>query len=270
VQLSLGLGDDAMRIVVLGSGSGGNALVVESGDHRLMVDAGFSCREIERRLAAVGIVDRTFEGLILTHEHSDHTKGVARFSQRNRAPIYATTGTYAGLGIGNNGLNTHLLASGRTIEIGDFEVEPFAIPHDAREPIGLVIEDRTGRRVGLVADLGARSASAWRRLTDLDALVLETNHDLDMLRSGPYPWQLKQRVASENGHLSNRDAAEGIFDLDSSRLQWVVLYHLSRTNNLPGLARDEIAAALSRNGSRAEICVSDQFQPSSWLTIDPR
>ncbi len=259
-----------MRIVVLGSGSGGNALVVESGGGRLMIDAGFSCREIEKRLVAVGIERPAFDGLILTHEHSDHVRGVERFARRHRVPVYATSGTFAGLGFPDHGVQRRILSSGRAQEIGEFVIEPFAVPHDAREPIGMVIEDKQGRRVGLVADLGSRSQLAWARLTDLDALILESNHDLDMLRSGPYPWPLKERVASQHGHLSNREAAEGVRELDSSRLQWVVLYHLSRTNNLPDLAREEVAEALSRDRSPAEIRVSHQFAPSPWMEVTAR
>jgi len=270
VQLSLGLDDSKMRLVVLGSGSGGNVLVLESGGRRLMVDAGFSCREIEKRLAKVGIDAQGFDGLILTHEHSDHTRGVKRFARRHNVPVYATAGTLEGLGLSENGVEIRVLASGRQVEVGDFVLEPFAIPHDAREPIGLVMQDPDGRRVGLVADLGARSQLAWARLTRLDALILESNHDLDMLRSGPYPWSLKQRVASRHGHLSNREAAEGIPELDSSRLQWVVLYHLSRTNNLPALAMDEVGEALSRESSPAEICVAGQFEPTPWMEVVPR
>ena len=211
-----------------------------------------------------------FDALVLTHEHSDHTRGVKRFARRHGVPVYATVGTLEGLGLGDDGIETHHLTSGRPAEVGAFVLEPFAIPHDAREPVGVVVQDPEGRRMALVADLGARSRAAWGRLTDLDALVLESNHDLDMLRSGPYPWPLKQRVASRHGHLSNRDAAEGIPELDSSRLQWVVLYHLSRTNNLPALALDTVGEALGREGSPAELCVAGQFEPTPWMEIAPR
>ena len=270
MQLPLNLDESRTRLVVLGSGSGGNVLVLENGSHRLMVDAGLSCREIEKRLAKVGIDGEGFDGLVLTHEHSDHTRGVKRFSRRHNVPVYATAGTLEGMGLQENGIEVHILASGRPAEIGGFLLEPFAIPHDAREPIGMVVQDSTGLRMGLVADLGARSQLAWGRLTDLDALILESNHDLDMLRSGPYPWPLKQRVASRHGHLSNREAAEGIPELDSSSLQWVVLYHLSRTNNLPALAMDSVGEALNREGSPAEICVASQFEPTPWMEVAAR
>ena len=131
-----------------------------------------------------------------------------------------------------------------------FEVEPFLIPHDAREPVGLVVEDGAGHRVGLAADLGYRSHLAWARLARLDALLLETNHDLEMLRNGPYPWPLKQRVAGRHGHLSNADAAEGLPELLHDALRLVVLYHLSRTNNLPRAASVVGEALERRRGAR--------------------
>jgi phosphoribosyl 1,2-cyclic phosphodiesterase len=259
-----------MRLAVLGSGSGGNAVVVESGSRRLLVDAGFSCREIESRLARIGIDARLFDGLVLTHEHSDHVRGAARFARRHELAVFATTGTLEESALPEKGLTTEVLRSGEAREIGGFVVEPFDIPHDAREPVGVVIEDGAGHRIGLVADLGTWSHLAWGRLTDLDALVLETNHDLEMLRSGPYPWPLKQRVASRHGHLSNREAAEGLPELLSDRLQWVVLYHLSRTNNIPALALESVGEKLDREGSKARLCVTDQLEPTPWLELAKR
>lgn len=259
-----------MRLVVLGSGSGGNVLVVESGTRRLMVDAGFSCREIESRLGKVGVDASQFDGLVVTHEHSDHSRGVRRFARRHRVPVYATGGTLSAMGWEENGFETHNLRSGVPAEIGNFLVEPFAVPHDACEPIGVVIQDSAGNRLGLAADLGSRSRLAWGRLVELDALVLEANHDLEMLRSGPYPWPLKQRVASRHGHLSNREAADGIPELDTGGLQWVVLYHLSRTNNLPELAAEVVGEALDQTRSTAQICVTNQFEPTPWMELTAR
>ena len=153
------------------------------------------------------------------------------------------------------------------VQIAGFLVEPFAVPHDAREPIGLVIESAAGFRLGLVTDLGSRSRLAWGRLADLDALVVETNHDPAMLRNGPYPWPLKQRVAGCHGHLSNDDAADGVAELVSERLRWVVLYHLSQTNNLPALAAAAVGEALARLGAAAQIALSEQDRPTPWLEV---
>jgi phosphoribosyl 1,2-cyclic phosphodiesterase len=257
-----------LRIAVLGSGSGGNAMVVESGPRRILVDAGFSCRELEQRLARVGVDPATLDALVLTHEHVDHVRGVERFARRHRLPVYATAGTLEGTRMRPETVRSAtVLRSGEPCEVAGFGVEPFSLPHDAREPVGLLIEDGAGRRVGLAADLGTRSRLAWGRLAGVDVLVLETNHDLDMLRNGPYPWALKQRVAGRHGHLSNREAAEGLPELLSERLRWVVLYHLSRTNNLPALAAAAIGEALARERCPAEMAVSNQFEPTPWLEV---
>jgi phosphoribosyl 1,2-cyclic phosphodiesterase len=257
-----------LRVAVLGSGSGGNAVVVESGSHRILIDAGFACREIERRLAALGVDPKSLSALVLTHEHVDHCRGAERLARRHRLPIYATRGTLDGWGFKpETAAAAVVLRSGEPLEVSGFVVEPFAIPHDAREPVGLLVVDGAGRRVGLAGDLGSRSRLAWSRIAEVDLLLLETNHDLDMLRNGPYPWALKQRVAGRHGHLSNREAAEGLPELVSSRLRWVVLYHLSRTNNLPALAAAAIGEALAREGCPASLALTDQFQPTPWLEI---
>lgn len=257
-----------MRVAVLGSGSGGNSLVVESPGGRLLVDAGFSCREIERRLARVGVEPGGMAGLVLTHEHGDHIRGADRFFRRHRVPLFATAGTVAAGSLGAAATEaTSPVCSGVPFAVGSFQVEPFSLPHDGREPVGLVVEDEAGWRVGIVADLGARTRLAWGRLQDLDILILETNHDLEMLREGPYPWSLKQRVAGRHGHLSNRDASEGIPELVSDRLGWVALYHLSRTNNLAALAGASVGEALERAGSRARVVVTAQDEPSEWMEV---
>jgi phosphoribosyl 1,2-cyclic phosphodiesterase len=257
-----------LRLAVLGSGSGGNAFVVECGPRRLLVDAGFSCRELERRLGWTGVDPATLDALLLTHEHVDHVRGVERFARRHRLPVYATTGTLAGTRLHPETAQAAvILRSGEPLEVAGFEVEAFSLPHDAREPVGLLIQDAAGRRVGLAADLGTRSRLAWARLAGADVLVLETNHDLDMLRNGPYPWALKQRVAGRHGHLSNREAAEGLPELLSERLRWVVLYHLSRTNNLPALAANAVGEALAREGCQARMAVTDQFAATPWLEV---
>jgi phosphoribosyl 1,2-cyclic phosphodiesterase len=267
-----------MRLAVLGSGSGGNSLIIESGGRRLLVDAGFSCRQIERRLALLGEEASAVDALLLTHEHQDHCRGVDVLLQRHRLPLYATEGTVQGLSWRSperaEAAELRTVRSGEPFEVpargcGEiaFRVEAFSLPHDAREPVGFVIEDGGGRRVGLVADLGTRTQLAWGRLRDLDCLVIETNHDLGMLRSGPYPWHLKQRVASRHGHLSNRDAASGLDDLVCDRLRSVVLYHLSRTNNLPALAARTVEEKLAAVGSAAETFLTWQDEPTPWIEI---
>ncbi|MEM7481320.1 MAG: MBL fold metallo-hydrolase [Acidobacteriota bacterium] len=260
-----------MRVAVLGSGSRGNALVIECADELLLVDAGFSCKQIELRLESLGVEAADLSAVLVTHEHSDHTRGVDVLARRYGTPVYATAGTLDGWRHLSDEVRQRVrpIASGRPVEVGGFEVEPFAVPHDACEPVGLVIQAATGERLGLAADLGSRSRLAWGRLTDLDVLVIETNHDLDMLRNGPYPWALKQRVAGRHGHLSNRDAAEGLPELVCDRLRWVVLYHLSQTNNLPALAASEAGEMLAREGAHAQVVMTEQDHPTSWLEVSP-
>src|SRR5215203_496364 len=257
-----------MRIGVLGSGSGGNAVVVESGPHRLLIDAGFSCKELVKRMARLDFDPATLGGLVLTHEHQDHRKGAQRFSRRFKLPVFGTAGTLDGAGLRGAAVPKAVeIRSGEPCEIAGFVVEPFLIPHDAAEPVGLVVQDPLGRRIGLVADVGCRTSLAWGRLCDLDVLILETNHDLDMLRNGPYPWSLKQRVAGRHGHLSNREAAEGLPELLCDRLRWVALYHLSRTNNLPALAAAAVGEALEREGCSARVAITEQDHPTQWLEV---
>jgi phosphoribosyl 1,2-cyclic phosphodiesterase len=262
---------ETARFAVLGSGSQGNALLVECGGDRLLIDAGFSCREIERRMGTLEADPASLGGIVITHEHNDHVCGADRLARRWELALWATAGTLdecRGLTAPARA-QARVLASGRPVEIGGFLVEPFTVPHDAREPIGLVIESASGFRLGLVSDLGSRSRLAWGRLTELDALVLETNHDPAMLRNGPYPWALKQRVAGRHGHLSNDDAADGVEELVCDRLRWVVLYHLSRTNNLPALAAAAVGEVLSRLGAPAAVVLSEQNRPTPWMETPP-
>ncbi len=253
---------------MLGSGSSGNALVIESGEGRILVDAGFSCKQIELRMAAMGLEAGQLDAILVTHEHGDHTKGVDLLSRRYELPIYLTGGTRAGLTLSESALGrTRIIRSGRRYEVGGFEIEPFGLPHDAREPVGFAIEDGSGRRVGLAADLGSRTQLAWGRLHNLDLLILEANHDLEMLRNGPYPWSLKQRVAGRHGHLSNREAADGLPELLNDRLRGLALYHLSRTNNLPAVAAAALGEVLEREGCTAQITVCSQHEPTAWLEV---
>jgi phosphoribosyl 1,2-cyclic phosphodiesterase len=257
---------DATRFAVLGSGSGGNSVVVESRGRRLLLDAGFACRELERRLREVGVEPRTIEAILLTHEHADHCRGAHRFAARYRVPVLATSGTLRGPWVRDVPGRSLLPAEGRR-EIAGFALETFQVSHDARQPVGVVVEDPEGRRLGLLADLGEASAGTWAKLRGVSALLVESNHDPEMLRRGPYPWSLKQRVASACGHLSNAAAAAGVQALLGEELHTVVLYHLSRTNNLPALALETMAAAVERAGGGARVELSEQFRPTSWMTV---
>jgi phosphoribosyl 1,2-cyclic phosphodiesterase len=258
-----------LRLAVLGSGSKGNAVVVEAGGRRLLIDAGFSYRELRRRLGKVGLAVEDVDAVVLTHEHGDHVRGVARLCKKLPVPVYATAGTVAELSLPPEAATrVRSCRSGQPFEAAGFVVELFAVPHDAREPVGVVVEDPAGGgRVGLVADLGCRSRLAWSRLAGVHGLLLETNHDLEMLRSGPYPWALKQRVAGRHGHLSNAEAAQGMGELQHDGLAHVVLYHLSQINNLPALAAAAVGEELARLRSRATLTISGQDEPTPWLAV---
>ncbi len=259
-----------MRLAVLGSGSRGNAIVVESHGRRLLVDVGFSCKQVDRRLQALGLESAQLDGVLLTHEHSDHVCGADVLLRRHRLPCRATAGTLGAGKLGAGALSfTQPIRSGQPFELAGFRVDAFAVPHDAREPVGYTIQDAAGRRLGVLTDLGAKSQLAWAKLRDLDTLVLETNHDLQMLRDGPYPWHLKQRIASRHGHLSNQQAADGLADLVGERLGCVVLYHLSESNNAPALALEAISSTLEKLRSPARVVLTRQDVATAWLPVEP-
>ena len=263
-------GADGLRAAVLGSGSGGNSTIVESVDGCLLLDAGFSCRELERRLDLVGRSATDVDAVLLTHEHEDHSRGACRFARRHQVPVYGTRGTYRGPQLRELGRFARPMGPAVPLTAAGFRIEVFPVPHDAREPVGIVVESGGGYRLGLATDLGRRTAEAWRSLRDLDVLLLESNHDLDMLRTGPYPWRLKERVASARGHLSNEEAAAGLDELLSDRLSWVVLCHLSETNNSPAFAAAAVQPVLDRRGSSAKLVVAEQHRPGPWLEVGQR
>ena len=235
---------------------------------RILLDAGFSCRQLEKRLRRVGLEPGSLRAIVLTHEHADHCCGAETFARRHDLPIYGTRGTLEGCRFREpQSLRLVPIVPGVPFPAAGFEVEAFAVPHDARDPVGLVVEDSDNHRLALVSDLGELSPPFAACLEGVHVLVQETNHDVDMLRRGPYPWSLKQRVAGDHGHLSNQQAADGVARLVGDELQWMVLYHLSRTNNLPALAADKISEELERTGSAARLMVACQSEPTSWLEV---
>ncbi len=252
-----------MRFASLGSGSRGNATLVEHGGTRILIDCGFSVRETERRLARLGCEAESISAVLVTHEHTDHAGGVARLARRYGIPVWMTPGTWAARDFGAlpaaNDLNCH-----ESLAIGDLCIEPFPVPHDAREPCQFVFTDGQ-RRLGLLTDAGRSTQHIEERLAGCDALLLETNHDLEMLAGGDYPPSLKLRVGGGLGHLSNVQAAEVLGRLDCSRLQHVVAAHLSENNNRPALARTALATTLGC--SEEWITVADQEHGFDWRSI---
>jgi phosphoribosyl 1,2-cyclic phosphodiesterase len=252
-----------MRFASLGSGSKGNATVVEAGATRVLVDCGFSCAETEKRLARLDLDASQLQAILVTHEHSDHIAGVAVLSRRYRIPVWMTAGTRA-VHKGGELAEWHCINSHQPFSIGDLQVQPFPVPHDAREPCQFVFAHRQ-RRLGLLTDAGSITPHMVSALDTLDALILECNHDPGMLASGPYPPGLKQRVGGPYGHLSNQQAAELLGKISTARLQHLVAAHISEQNNDRQLAFDSLAA-VAGDGICA-ILVADQPDGMPWRTI---
>lgn len=232
-----------MRLAVLASGSRGNAFVVEHDSQALFVDSGLSGVEHARRLASCGLAGVRPRCILLSHEHHDHARGVGVLARSYGIPVLSSPGT-ASAAERSLGKLPELVEfeNGRTVEIGPFEVTSFRVPHDAADPSGYVIE-WSGGRLGMATDLGSAGPLVRHSLSGCTAMVLEFNHDEEMLWSGPYPWPLKQRIASSVGHLSNDCAAELLGGLVHPGLSVVVLAHLSEENNEPGLALEVAADA---------------------------
>ncbi|GAA4332010.1 MBL fold metallo-hydrolase [Pigmentiphaga soli] len=258
-----------MRYTSLGSGSEGNALVVRARSGctvtHVMVDCGFGLREIERRLLSRGVAPAALDAILVTHEHGDHIGGVFRLARRHGIPVYMTTGTRAAVALRiPEGMQARRCDSHTPFAVGDLQIFPFPVPHDAREPVQFVFSDGA-RRVGVLTDLGQGTPHVQRMLSGCDALVLECNHCPDMLAASDYPASLKVRIAGRFGHLSNGAAAEILQAVDRSRLRFLHAAHLSRKNNAPELARIALAGVLGC--APAEIGVASQDDGFDWVTL---
>ncbi len=255
-----------MYFSVLGSGSRGNSLYIESGQTAILIDAGFSGKELARRLAVHGKAMDALDGLFLTHEHSDHIQGAGVISRRCRLPVYANEGTFQGSDKRLGKLHKRVeFETGKVVELQDLEIRSFAISHDTLDPVGYLISD--GRMsVACCTDTGKVSHLIARRLSSCDAVVLEFNHDPMMLKNGPYPLFLQQRVRSSQGHLANEEAAAFLQDLLHEKLRYVVLAHLSEKNNRPELALKS-AAAVMCDEDQCELHVAAQNNPTPLFVL---
>ena len=249
-----------MRFASLGSGSRGNATLVQSGGTLLMVDCGFSISETETRLARLGVEPTSIAALLVTHEHSDHASGVGRFASRHGLPMHCTAGTRAAcMKLGFE--SAEPFDGGRRFVIGDIEVTPVTVPHDAREPVQFLF-DSGQYRFGLLTDVGSVTPHMRRMFSGCSGLLLECNHDREMLLDGPYPSSLKARVGGPLGHLSNDQAADLLRSLDKRWLQHLAAAHLSDKNNTPDLARTALAEASDCDA--AWIGVATQHDGLEW------
>jgi phosphoribosyl 1,2-cyclic phosphodiesterase len=253
-----------VRFASLGSGSEGNALLVEARDgSRLLVDCGFGIREAVRRLARLEATATGLAAILVTHEHADHIGGVLRLAAAHRIPVFLTQGTMLAARAFAECEQVTVIGSHLPFEVAGFRVEPFPVPHDAREPVQYVLDDGDGR-LGVLTDIGHPTAHLPAALAGLTALVLECNHDAGLLAASGYPPMLKRRIAGRYGHLENGDSARLLRSLDLSRLRRLVAAHLSRQNNRPELARGALAAAIGCDA--AEVLVADQDDGLGWTT----
>ena len=252
-----------LRFASIGSGSKGTCLVAQVGSTRVLVDCGLSPRETEKRLARIGLAPSDISGILVTHEHDDHAGQAYPFAAQHRLPVWLTHGTQAAMAESGK-VDTRTILGRDAFAIGDLEVRPYTVPHDAREPVQFVLSDGAFR-LGVLTDIGASTAHVEATLSGCDALVLECNHDVDMIWGGDYPKWLKERITGPFGHLSNLQAEKLLGALDRSRLKHVFAAHLSHQNNRPELAREALARAM---GCAADwIGLSTQEEGFAWREL---
>jgi len=253
-----------MRFASLGSGSRGNATLIEAGRTRLLVDCGYSLRELELRLTRMDLAAQGLDAVLVTHEHGDHIRGVGALARRHGVPVWATPGTWRAADLGEVP-DLHLFTAHESgFRIGEVRVRPYAVPHDAREPAQYVFE-HDGRRLGMLTDAGSLTPHMVASLGGVDALLLECNHDPGMLANGPYPPVLQARVSGDLGHLSNQQAASLLSRLDHGRLRHLVAGHLSEKNNHPDLACRALTGVDPSLAARLHILRQDQA--SGWFCL---
>ena len=257
-----------MRFTSLGSGSRGNAIVVESSKKRVLIDCGLSFKDLSQRLEKINLIPEQLDAVFITHEHSDHIKGLKSLIKNRVIPVFMTYGTYISSQIFLR-KKVNFINDSDKIFFGDIVVEPVFVPHDAREPCQFLIyfnssEDVCSKKLGILTDLGSFSKRVSEAYKNCDALIIECNHDEKMLSTGSYPKSLKNRVSSDWGHLSNRQSSEFVDICDKEKLQWLVLAHLSKKNNTEALALNEIKKTFPNND---KILVADQDKGFDWLSV---
>jgi len=257
-----------VRFASLGSGSEGNALLVEASSGatttRVLLDCGFSGKEVERRLARLNCRAEDLDAIVITHEHTDHIGSALTLARRWSIPLHMSWGTARAIGVDEANVELNVLWGDESVAIGDLNVMPYTVPHDAREPLQYVFSDGACR-LGVLTDVGVSTPHITNVLSGCDALVLESNHDVEMLAASRYPPSLKARIGGTHGHLNNEAAAAILASLDRSRLRHLVAAHLSQQNNLPHLAQGALAAVLG--ASAVDVVVATQAEGFDWLTL---
>ncbi|MFC1884842.1 MBL fold metallo-hydrolase [Thermodesulfobacteriota bacterium] len=257
-----------MKFSILASGSKGNACYIETDNTRLLIDAGISCLQIEKRLERIGKKANDLDAILVTHEHIDHIRGVGPLSRRYNIPLYLNQKTY------ENGIKTFgnvfcpvIIQTGSFLYINDLRIETFTKCHDAADPLGLKVSFN-GISLGIATDLGRSTKLVEDRLRGCHALIIEFNHDQEMLDEGPYPLELIRRIKGQDGHLSNRQARSLLEEIISNMTRYVVLAHLSDTNNNPDKAYFEATSALKKNGQKnTSVIIGLQDEPGPLLDI---
>lgn len=252
-----------MRFASLGSGSRGNATLVQSDETLLLIDCGFAAKEIERRCAVLDVSPEEISAILVTHEHGDHIKGVGATARRFDLPVWMTHGTAHASDCGRISCH-HFNSHNGVFSIGSIDVKPIPVPHDAREPSQFVFQSQD-RCLGLLTDLGSVTSHIYDSLAGVDAMILEANHDPEMLAEGPYPPGLKARVGGDYGHLSNQQAAGLLSRMDHDRLQHLVIAHMSEKNNAQTLVQNQLLAVEGLQQER--LTYLEQDQPSGWFAI---
>jgi len=259
----------AVRLTILGSGSAGNCAYVETEETRVLIDAGFSLRQIRQRLAGIGRAPENLTGILVTHEHSDHIQGLVALSEKLRIPVYCNRPTQEAIEFQlHTRLECRLFETRNSFEVGDITVETFDVPHDAQDPVGFLLRTASGN-IGFLTDLGHATKAVLERIRHANVLVLEANHDVKMLQDCPRrPWSLKQRILGRHGHLSNEAAAEATEQIMSADLRHVYLGHLSRECNRPELAYRVVHERVQQIGANhLRLELTSQSVPCPTLSL---
>jgi phosphoribosyl 1,2-cyclic phosphodiesterase len=258
-------GWQVIRFSLLGSGSAGNAILVEAQGSKILVDNGLSFRQLERRSALVGSSLDDLKAVFITHEHTDHVQGLRVLCNKRPVPIYMTEGTFSNLPKSARDLpEVRHFEAGETVALNGLSLHSFSVSHDAADPVSYVVE-AGGVRLGIAADMGGVSGLVRRRLEQCEALVLESNYCPQMLTRSSYPPSIRQRISSRHGHLSNVDACKLLSSVLHDALQLVVLVHISAENNKPELAREMAQRAVGSH--QARVCVASQTEPTEMFEV---
>lgn len=253
-----------IRFASLGSGSRGNATLIQTDTTLVLVDCGFAARELERRCVGLDVSLDQLDAILVTHEHGDHQRGVGPVARRYQVPVWLSPGTARSTKLGELPARHFINLQAPAMTLGDMAITPVAVPHDAREPVQFIFR-HAGHSVGMLTDLGHITPHVQASYAALDAILLEANHDTQMLAKGPYPPALQARVGGDYGHLNNQQAAEFLSKVQLQQIQYIVIAHLSEQNNQPAIARETLCAVDER--IEARLSILQQASPSDWYTL---